>query len=538
MTGVTTRQAAFVELGCVALLSVLVWLAYAPSLRHAPRADQWCFLVDTIDDHTFPDTLRDSYSYNRTRRIAPGDTDLFRPVLFALLAAEKHAFEGDLGAAQLAGIVFHGVVCLLLLNLLRRVARLGCEAGEARTLVNVALPHAVTGFFALNPCVQELVIWTHLHGYLLFLALLLGSASLSLRHATGPRAGSLRSPALWAGWAVAVAAAFTYELGQVYALLGGLFVAAAVLPRVGRPRAAVLVVAFASIGVVYQVANAHDRRAHDGKFTPEDNRHRIVGEACRPATAEHAARFAVYTVAQPFFPTVPEHTFAGGRLHVAESLWTRHGRRNLGPAAVVSALVLSLAVGLGGVGLVRCVRPETRIRLLVLALFATLFVVYAGMNVLGRMNLRPVPEILASNSYYTYPALLFALVAGFVAWSTPGVPEATATHGRAGLLVGFVVLAVLGGERVRAVNQDVTTRVADVANPIRAVNTFVRRHRHEPDFGFTIDHAASGRITPVYGIPVTDVVFARWMTRSEPKYRIAYRDGSVVVLGPPGGDGP
>src|SRR4051794_7386531 len=83
------------ELAFVAILGSLIAYAYAPSLRHAPRADQWCLLVDTRHHHNFTDLLRHCYSYNRTRGTCPGDTDLFRPILFGLLALEKWLFGGD-----------------------------------------------------------------------------------------------------------------------------------------------------------------------------------------------------------------------------------------------------------------------------------------------------------------------------------------------------------------------------------------------------------------------------------------------------------
>jgi hypothetical protein len=510
------------------LLLALVWSAYGPSLRHAPRADQWCFLVDTINDHTFPDTFAHSCSYNRTRVIAPGDTDLFRPVLFALLSAEKVLFEGDLGAAQAAGIVLHCGVCVLLLVLLRQIAALG-DSGDSPSLVTMLLPYVVTGFFALNPGVQELVIWTHLHGYLLFLLFLLGSLALLIRYAAGPFVGSWRSPSLWGGWGLALLSAFTYELGQVYSVFAGLFLAAAVWSKVGRNRAAGLFATFAAVAVLYQTANAIDLRCHPGQFTPENNGRRVLEQAFTPATVANSVRFATYTAVQPFFPTMTENRFDGGRLWVAESLWTPHGRRNPGPAVAVSVLVVGLAAGLVVAGLLRLGRPGNRLPLLLFLLCAGLYAVYAGMNVLGRMNLRPVPEVLASNSYYTYTALLFALLAGWTAISRVGDGPRVA-NARAGLLVGLVVLAILGAEHVRRVNQDVTHYLSDVAKPIRTVNAFVRHHRHEPDFSFAIDHRRSDRIIPVYGIPVTDVMFARWMTAPEPKYRIAVRDGNVIVL--------
>ena len=211
-------------------LAVLVWLAYGPSVRHAPRADQWAFLVDTLDEPTFAGTLRASYSYNRTRTIAPGDTDLFRPVLFAVLAAEKAAFGFDLAGPQYVGIGLHYGVCLLLFAVLRRIVG------------RCPLTYTVTLFFALNPAVQELVVWTHLHGYLLFLLLLLGAVYLLLAGVDGD---AVRPAPLAGAWGLLLVASFTYEMGQFAAVLAGLYVAAAVAPRAGRLRAAGWFAAFA-----------------------------------------------------------------------------------------------------------------------------------------------------------------------------------------------------------------------------------------------------------------------------------------------------
>src|SRR5262249_221843 len=180
-------------------------------------------------------------SSTRPRGSAPGDTDLFRPVLFALLSAEKVVFGPDLGGPQVIGILLHCIVCLLLLTLFRQIVNLcdgSSDKGESppRPIAASLFPFALTGFFALNPGVQELVIWTHLHGYLLFLVFLLGSLALLIRHASGPAAGKLRSPCLWGSWVLALLAAFTYELGQCYAVLAGLFLAAAWCPTSGWRR--------------------------------------------------------------------------------------------------------------------------------------------------------------------------------------------------------------------------------------------------------------------------------------------------------------
>lgn len=525
---------------CSVVLVGLVWSAYGPSFKHAPRADQWCFLLDTLDEPTFSGTLFKSYSYNRTRGFAPGDTDLFRPVLFALLAAEKTAFGPDIGGPQVFGVILHLAFCFLLLTLFRQITAICEREPDAtdelppRPLITTLLPYAVVGFFALNPGVQELVIWSHLHGYLLFLVFLLGSLALLVRHASSPTAGSWRSPALWGAWALAAAAAFTYELGQFYAVLAGSFLAAAVVTKVGRGRAAGLAIVFASILPIYQGVNALDAAAHEGSFVPEHNKRRMLDRAFTRVTATHSARFAVYTAAQPFFPSLTATSFSGGRLQIAESLWTRHGRRNIGPAAWVSAGVLLLAVGLGMAGLARLVRRRDRLPLLVFLLATALYSLYAAMTVLGRMNLRPGPAILSSNCYYTYTALLFALLAGFVGWAGLGWCRPWTANARVGLVVGLAALALLGAEHIRRVNLEVAKGLTPISRPIRAFHAFVRQHRDEPDFSFEIDHAASDPVTPMLGMPVTDVVFAEWMpVREKAKYRVAFRDGTVVVL-PPG----
>lgn len=336
------RDAAF-----LAVLFALVWAAYGPALRHPPRADQWCYLADTLGEGAFAPLLRDTYSYNRTRRVAPGDTDLFRPVLFAVLAAEKAAFEGRLALHQGTGIVLHCAVCALLLVAVRAGAALVRAPGAPPA--GDALSYAAVAFFALNPCVVELVIWAHLHGYLLFQVLLLGSLACTFRYC----AGGTRA-ALAGAWLLALMAAFTYELGQFYAALAGVACAA----RAGsRRRAALVLLAFAGIGGLYQAANRLDAARHRGSYEPERLSGEILRRAFEPATATHAARFAVFTGVQPFVPGLVQASYSGDRVQVAESVWGGSRLRVLTPGLLVSYAVLLLggALALAGVrGLLAC----------------------------------------------------------------------------------------------------------------------------------------------------------------------------------------
>lgn len=535
-----TRRAVLFDAGFAALLVALVWTAYTPSLKHAPRADQWCYLVDTLPYHGFWDTLRHSYSYNRTRTLGPGDTDLFRPVLFALLAAEKAACGGDLGEHQAVGIVLHLAICFLLLGLMRQFAATirppePVVEGEAEPRFDSTrlLPYGVTLFFALNPAVQELVIWAHVGGYLLFLVLMLSSMSLLLRHVT-TAPGSWRSASLWGAWALAVVAAFTYEMGQVYAVLAGLFLAAAAAPHAGWKRAAGLFAIFALVMPLYQGANKLDRHIHEGQFAPDDNWKLMEERIVSRGSVTNCGRFVAYTTVQPFFPSLLQVSYSGGRMQVAETLWTHEGRRavkrTFGPAAVVSSLVVLSFVGLGGAGARRLLAGRQRLPVLMVLLPAALYAVYAAITVFGRLNVRPGGYAMTTNSYYAYFATLLLLLTAAALWPHLERAGAWASRVRAALLVGLVALTGAGAEQVREMNVAIANGCNETAQPIRALTAFVRQHRHEPDFSFAVDYANSDPVPPIFGVPVDRVMYARWMDTPRPKYVVTVRRGKLQTV--------
>ena len=121
---VMAGRLSWANVGFLALLTALVWVAYWPSLKHGPRTDQWQYLLDTLDRNDFVDLTVHTYSYSRTRCFGRGDAELFRPLLFVVLAAEKALFGTNLWMPQAVGILLHcGVTCLLLL-LLKHIAAL------------------------------------------------------------------------------------------------------------------------------------------------------------------------------------------------------------------------------------------------------------------------------------------------------------------------------------------------------------------------------------------------------------------------------
>jgi len=509
-------------------LIVLIASAYSPALKHAPRADQWAYLADTAQCHEFWPLLAESYSYNRTRVIGAGDTDLFRPLLFVLLASEKYLFGGDFRFAQGIGIALHCCVCFLLLALLRQIGVTGPSATENEPPGDL-LPYGVVAFFGLNPYVQELVIWHHLHGYLLFLVLLLGSMVSLLRHiATGDEPARRRW--LCGAWVLALGSAFAYELGQVYAVLAGLLLAATAYPRAGRAVAARVLAAFVAILLIYQTANAIDRRIHEGRYDPDDgNRQAIRERALVSRTATNAVHFGVYTAVQPFFPTAFRWTYSFDRFLVAEGVWYGAGMRTLGPVQVVSYGAFVIAVGLAAVGLWRLVRCGGRVPVLTLLLFTSLYGVYATGNVVGRLNVRSYPPQLIVNSYYAYTGLLFVLVCMAAAWRGVNREWQWAACARTGLLAGLTALSLTGAEHVREASTGMALKVRDHAVPLRAVQEFVAQHRGEADFSFAIDYDASDPIPLQWNYPITELVFGRWSDWSAPKYRVIVRGEKVLT---------
>jgi hypothetical protein len=208
-------------------------------------------------------------------------------------------------------------------------------------------------------------------------------------------------------------------------------------------------------------------------------------------------------------------------------VWKRSG-----PMAVVSAGVLVLAAGFALLGSWSLVRRGQRLLILSLLLLAGLYGTYGAMTVLGRMNLRPGPATLASNSYYAYTAFALFVPPLFGAWQgawRAAIGAVSAARGA--LLAGLVVLAFHGAEQIWLVNRGIAPApiMRDTSRPIHAVNLFVKARRVEPDFSFAIDYDSSDYVPKAYGVRVTHAIFHRWIS-DEPKYWIAVRGGRAVLL--------
>ncbi len=530
------------------VLLVVIVATYAPALEHMPRADQWGYLLDTLDEHGFVETFASTYSYNRTRQVAPGDTDLFRPLLFLLLAAEKACFGTNFVGVQATGIALHFLVSWLFCLLLRRIAQSSLLAPRVRsrsewTAITQLMPYVLTIFFAVNFSVQELVIWSHLHGYLLFLLFVLGSMLVVVDHVNGNES---KRRLAWA-WLLALLSAFTYELGQFYAVLAGVLAAAhQARPSICR-RAAVLA-AFAAILVIYQAADRVDRYAHRGRFLEEDTRARMLERLLTPQTAENTARFVTYTTVQSFFPSAARWWLWGGRLNILEACDRPDLYTGLEPKLLLSYAVAASFAMFCAFGLVRSLVRRHASRLLILLLPLSLYALYAAMAVLGRMNLRPSAESLTPNSYYCYTALVLALLAAWVCWqglrpvvhsgtcareSSPWREMLRARNARGilagAVLVGLLALSGISAVRVHGVADKIRLQESELRALINGIREFVQSHGAEPGFSFAFDADNSDAVDSPHSIPAPVVLFRRWLNPHEPKYVLSWQDRQMRV---------
>jgi hypothetical protein len=469
----------------------------------------------------------------------PMDTELYRPVLFILLAVEKYCLENNFDAIQSVGVVLHCVNLTLFFGLLVRLQRLLGRAGQHSPFPRW-LPHGLTFFFALNNCVPELVLWSHLHGYLLFVTLVLASLHCFAEVLLAPELSPGRQRRLLlTAWGLILLSVFTYEMGQFYAIVVAPVLGAARLQQRRVVSALSLFGAFLAIALIYQGVNGLDKAVHAGSFTPETVRKRLLERVFSRDSGRHASRFLKFNLVQPWFPsTVAPFVGWGHRLYIKEKSWSERAASHPRALFLLSCVIGAIAAGAavrGGWEVLR--RGFFRVRLTML-LLSVLFLIFAAMIVTGRMNFFPRnKQVLAWNSYYTYMALLFALVPLFLVWvQAASTSMSESVFGRLSrlafgfLVVGLFSLGGIGGFSIRATAWD----CRKVCRPFYAANqrlrAFVTAHQSEPGFSFTVavDHSENPMV--VHGVPLAIFLYARWIDNLSPRYVLLMRQRGIVVL--------
>jgi hypothetical protein len=518
------------HLTAVAVLFLIVYMTYRPALRHPPRQDQWTFLLETINEDGFLPMLLRTYSFNRTCVVGWGDYPLFRPGLFALLSAEKALFGARYAGWQAAGIVLHCAIVGLLLRLLLRLHATYPVGSPWAGRLRVALAYAVALFFGVNFAGTEMVIWHHIQGYMLFVLLVLGSWLLLLDElcdSPAPRGGFWR---LGGAFLLTLLSAFTYETGSVYAVCLGAVLALVSAGRRRVRRGLLLFALFASILPFNRATDWLDRLSHPD-MRPDVTEATLWEQARWEPTTDHAKRYLLFSLCQPFFPSCPKWNFHD-RIWIPEPGQAPQRYWQPEPFLFVSYAVVLAGGCLAASHLGRIVAGRRRLSALAFLLVpAGLIALHMTIIVLGRMNLRPGPMTIAANSYYAYTPFLALLVGLYYLWAR--VPPARPRAAAVALLVvvaGLGLLSCSSARKVHAMTAHIKSDSRRLRHQIDCVRRLIDRHRHDPRFAVSFDPDAFNSVSDYNAASLMDILFVRHLDHEHPTHVVCANGESWYVL--------
>ena len=245
----------------------------------------------------------------------------------------------------------------------------------------------------------------------------------------------------------------------------------------------------------------------------------VLDHAKPGPTLEHAGRYVLFTLVQPFFPAAPGWDF-GKRLVMPEP-----GDAPDRFFRLKQQLVFSYAVLLIGASLVswRFGRLVASRRVFsaspLLLLLSGLFALHLGVIVLGRMNLRPGPLVLMLNSYYAYTPLAILLVGAYflcvrLAPVRPRVECATLLL----LLFALGAIADRSAHKVHAMTELMDARQRPLIRQIAALEGLIAAHGGDPCFGITFASELRETLDWYHGLWQLEILFFRFIDHDAPTH--------------------
>ncbi|MBP0015931.1 MAG: hypothetical protein J7647_00045 [Cyanobacteria bacterium SBLK] len=541
----------------IVILILLILTVFWPSFDHFHRHDQWDYLLDTFDKHRFNDIFSSTYSYNRTRLVAPGDIDLYRPVLFLLLGLQKSLFGVEHYAFwQGTSLLLHCLTACFLFLLLQRLLRLCYELDKNSVNKNHRqktlrllhfYPFFCSLFFAISPAIQELVIWTHLGGYILFTTLFVGFlyCLCSVFLIERERYYSLD---LYIAWFLLLVMSFLYELGQIIAAIAGftIFFFLRNCERKYSYRASFFsAIPFFAIPLIYQISNRIDLILHLGQYNPE-SREGFLIHATHPNTIHHTIRWINFTIIQPLIPSTLHGLFHGNRLEIQESI------SNLVPPSNWIEFLCSpiFIVGLGcwifltfnalRKVLITTDKPfwKTPSFYIVTIIFLT-FSAYSSVILLGRLNARPGPHMLTTNSYYPYFAFLLFIIFSFLLWLIAyrqnTIKETKWIDINLSLVLIFTLLigSIYNGFSTYNNNLTIQEALKESTTIVKQINSFINKHGSEDDFDLAFDNYRNeSPVLESYRVPLTSMLYNQYEDVNDPKYVVVFEKNGKLDFYP------
>jgi hypothetical protein len=501
-------------------IGLIAFFVYQPALELPSRADQDSYLIETASFTKLSDIFMFSYSYPRVRALDTGDEILFRPFLYAVLSIEKWLFGYNFFLWQLTGLLLHGGVVVQLLRILGNI-RPGLWASLFALLFSVV-------FIS-----QEMVIWHHIHGYLVFTFFLLKAfQNFQSYISSRAEASYLKRMALWM-----FLATMTYEYGMLCCLIlmGGCYWAHACLHRDEniKPQRNAGLILLVPIGV-YMILNFVDLLLHPEVIL------KISAVDAKPWIGHslmYVMRMEMLSWLGPLFPSgiviQPgdrlEMLFLDFSLIFNWIHWLNYADR-------VNLCLLLLLLLLG----TRMVRQPKGFwknfdnrSLCVASVSLLLAFAYIIMLVLGRMGERGW-GYMENSLYHFYIIILFQLIAGFILFD--GMLKQAPQGNRPFLIVSLCVLLLtigLNSQKTFRVNVAMADGFKDKAQFHRALFGFVNAHRHEEGFSFRflrndfekkLDYIMQGdpQLKKSLSGTLSDYLYPAYTNAHDPMYLLSY----------------
>lgn len=527
------RNRLFAAAAFFLLFSGLVWV-YRDSFQQGPKRDQIYYLIETCRSQSFGEILGKSWSNNRTRTVHPGDSLLFRPGLFVLLAVQSYLFDYHQEYYRWVSLLIHAAVAVLLFRLLYSISlsfRDRLSLGESRL---VALPLAFTLLFAFSAAIYDTVSWEHIQGYMVFAGLVLFSLDRFLKF---ERNGCAQPGSLWGAWLSLCAAAFLHEAGVGFALIFGLFVSLAGRWRGKWPwkRCTMVLACFAAIPLIYLTFSYVDYRSHADQVIAEDFSNDLVSGTSWLGTILNYLRFVVFCCVQPLAPFLLK-TENRTTVSIQDFFFSEPGVIGsplLHQVALICLLLFILA--LVGNLVFRSVRRRELFPMLVLALLGA----FVSLYVLLRLNVRTqlAYSFLGLNSQYVYICLPLA-----ISLLLPAILEFVSLPSKVGrrrwfiwVIVYAMVGAAIGANQTLNCNRMAALAFAEVRDKFLLPGSKALAELKASGLKgvqFVFEDPEDFVAYSDYGVPITTILFGRHEVAENPDAIISLPSGRIL---PPDG---
>jgi len=489
------RNRAIVFLVVVLCVTLIV---YWPSFSHLLRGETYTYFLDTMGDNSITSLVSNWYNYEKVRAFDPGDTLLFRPLLFTTLGIEKALFGTNYTYWRIAAFFMHIVATGSLFRLLWMI----------RPSVLALL---VTLLFSTSIMAVNTVLYEQIAPYMLFTALVLSGFYYAERGIE-----TRKSTNLIIASAFMLVATFFHEAGVLFTIL---LIVYLWLKR--RQLGYRWCLTFCSIVLLYLAVYIPEKLISPAPSLSAEF-HNIVSLQSTVVGIGAAITLTASWLLQATLPAI----------FVLEPITNlRSYSVSIVPALGAVPIVLNiLAIAVVGGGL--CYTKGTR---RVSGSFLVLLTCSLGIFILANSFFRAgshgVYYLLGHNfNMYIGLALLVTLAYALVV----GLPRFGTKHITC-IALALVVLIGLNAPKVLMLNYEIRDAEQPLRSYLSSIDNFIELHRDEQDFSFNavIEDPAQKDLKftlykvksrePVYcHFTVPQVLYWKYWSEDAPKYTLRY----------------